>query len=266
MQCPNCGHEVAPRQELCFRCGQGLTSSPARARWLVPAGRIFSCPVMLHKTTILALVLLVLLELYASKLQWEHLLGFAAWLLMWACVVFVHELGHILSIRVQRLSCRHAIIFPLPLISVQGWGIGGSERQRAAVALAGPVSSLAAALVLLPLVPVFPDSLWPVALCAAHAMVGAFNLLPIEPLDGSVIFRRSAPLLSRPEAAPPPEPVEAEELFPEAEDLDRELEELDFSGAPNVDQILEKILASGMDSLTEQERTILQQASRHLRR
>jgi uncharacterized protein DUF6576 len=248
-------------------CGQPLRAVPASARWLSPVGRVFSCPVAVHKSCVLLVFGALLVELgWMERDLGPRLVEFAQALGVWASVVLAHELGHLLSMRLQRLTCRQAVLYPLPLVGVRSWGIRGNARQRAAVALAGPVASLTTALVLLPLIPMWPDRLWPYALCALHALVGAVNLLPMDPFDGAMIFRRTQEAPVRPEPVSREAPASVEELFEESGELELDMASLGPEPAPDVDQILDKILASGMESLTEQERSILQEASRHLRR
>jgi hypothetical protein len=92
------------------------------------------------------------------------------------------------------------------------------------------------------------------------------NLLPIEPFDRrrhlASPFRRAREAGSR----VAPEPTSVEEFLAEVSEPEPEIIPLDDDPPLDVDQILEKILATGMESLTESERTILQEASRHLRR
>jgi hypothetical protein len=222
--------------------------------------------VAIHKSWILLALTAVLLELaWTDRDVLQRLTEVLGAVTAWASVVLVHELGHLLSMRLQRLSCRQAVLYPLPLVSVRSWGIRGSARQRSAVALAGPVASLIFALLLLPLITIWPDRLWPYALCALHALTGGINLLPIDPFDGAVIFWRPKDA-GRSEPQPSELPASVEELFEEVGEPDLVPEPTSPEPAPDVDQILDKILASGMESLTELERSILQEASRHLRR
>lgn len=266
MQCANCGHEIFPHQELCFRCGLHLDAAEPSSRWTVPLGRWFSCPVALHKSGLLLALTALLAEVYFSDLDPGRVLAALGWIAIAASVVLVHELGHLLSMRIQGIVCRQIILYPVPFLSVRGWGLQASARQRTAVALAGPVTSLAVSLILLPMVTLWPGAIWPIALCALHALAGAVNFLPIEPLDGALIFRAPEPTRARPQLSSVPQQAEPEQPADEVEDMELEIGELDTDPLPDVDQILEKILASGLDSLTERERSILQDASRHLRR
>jgi uncharacterized protein DUF6576 len=104
------------------------------------------------------------------------------------------------------------------------------------------------------------------ALCALHALVGIVNLLPIEPFDGAVIWHRRSDTPAKPEVESRAEPTSVEEFLAEVSEPEPEFIPLDDDPPLDVDQILEKILATGMESLTDNERLILQEASRHLRR
>jgi Zn-dependent protease len=67
-----------------------------------------------------------------------------------------------------------------------------TERQRGLIALAGPVTNLALAVLFAPLVFVFP--LIGSRGVAINLLLAAFNMLPIGPLDGNTVRQWSTPV------------------------------------------------------------------------
>jgi len=130
--------------------------------------------------------------------------GGALWLLFFVLAillcVLLHELGHAAAARHFSVRVHDIVLLP----------IGGAARlsrvprharHEALIALAGPAVNLLVALVLLPALFQFPQHEWypwlgnftpqafVVCLALFNALVCAFNLLPIFPLDGGRVLR-----------------------------------------------------------------------------
>lgn len=129
--------------------------------------------------------------------------GLSWWLAASACVlacVLLHELGHALAAR--RLGVRVHDVVLLPIGGAARLErLPGSGAQEAAVALAGPLVNLAIAAALAPALWAWPRHEWfpwmgnydlgslLASLSVFNALVFAFNLVPIFPLDGGRVLR-----------------------------------------------------------------------------
>ncbi len=267
-RCRNCGDKVSELQETCFLCGHSLHEKGSTG-WLFYVGGLAGARLFVHKSLPILFLLGLLWEI--ALLNEASLVNFLVFSLLWASVLLVHEGGHILVIRGRGLTCGKVVLHLFPVFSVQEWQVRGNPRDLARVALGGPLMSLAVAAICWLLSDVVTIGLLPLPRVALfHAIVGTVNLFPVWPLDGALFFRR----LDSPRE---------EAIAPQAEEVPRKeakrienliLEELDAApreetppeALTDVDAILEKIFASGLHSLTEQERSILHEASRNLRR
>lgn len=124
-------------------------------------------------------------------------LGVLAWdmelLLLLIPVLFFHELGHYVAMRV--LKYRNVKMFFLPLLgaAVHGRSYNAPGWQRAVVALAGPIPGILVACVLGLSIPM--DQFW-LKVVLLTLFLNALNLLPFLPLDGgwvvqSTLFARN---------------------------------------------------------------------------
>ena len=130
------------------------------------------------------------LTVHPSVILWLALLFYqrAAVLLPFLLAAAVHELGHLLALRLLR--------HPLPSITLSFSGAVMetgllSYRDELLAAAAGPLASLAAGSFL---------PLWP-EFGLYSVILGLFNLLPLPGLDGGRMLRCAAMLLLPPESA-----------------------------------------------------------------
>lgn len=97
-------------------------------------------------------------------------------------VLFFHELGHLAAMRA--FGYRDTRIFFVPFFGAAASGVREDARpwQRAVVLLAGPLPGIVAGIVWLVVCRTHPELPWyPGELLV---WINAFNLLPLEPLDG----------------------------------------------------------------------------------
>ncbi|MEM7571753.1 MAG: site-2 protease family protein [Bacteroidota bacterium] len=180
-------------------------------RYALAMGRVAGIPLYWH-WSFLPVVAWLAYRVYAlqNAIDWSQ----AAWagmiILLLFCFVLVHELGHALVARYYGQTTERIIFFPL------GGGayipkMPASIRQEIAVYLAGPLSNLALALLLLPLLlfsvdgalflryylnpfsnMLLPDNWWAqlLSICiAVNLLLGLLNLIPAYPLDGGRVIQ-----------------------------------------------------------------------------
>lgn len=116
---------------------------------------------------------LLLAAWFAMECGWRPLLLVLA-------AAALHEMGHLLALRLCGAPVRGMRISALGAVMDVGWERLGYGQELLAV-LAGPLANLLWALLLL-----LParETPWLYAAIGAHLVLGAFNLLPIRPLDG----------------------------------------------------------------------------------
>lgn len=180
-------------------------------RYALAMGRVAGIPLYWH-WSFLPVVAWLVYRAYAlqNAIDWSQ----AAWagmiILLLFCFVLIHELGHALVARYYGQTTERIIFFPL------GGGayipkMPSSIRQEIAVYLAGPLSNLALALLLLPLLlfsadgalflryylnpfsnTLLPDNWWAqlLSICiAVNLLLGLLNLIPAYPLDGGRVIQ-----------------------------------------------------------------------------
>jgi Zn-dependent protease len=121
--------------------------------------------------------------------------------LVWIVLIFasivVHELGHALVARRRGLVVRDIVLMPIGGAS-EIEGLSDDARHELAVAIAGPITSVALALVLGAAIvlaggsvgaPSLSTGSLPVRVLWANLMLAAFNLLPVLPMDGGRVLR-----------------------------------------------------------------------------
>lgn len=148
-------------------------------------GRVFGFPVMVEWTALAMVAFLVLVPAQAGPV------GLASGVVQGGVVfgsILVHELGH-------AILARRAGLGP---ITITLHGFGGLARMTHSprpwpgiwITLAGPACSLALGLVGLGLVILLGDFLAPFTrlLASMNLFWGAFNLLPMFPLDGGMVL------------------------------------------------------------------------------
>ena len=129
------------------------------------------------------LLLVVTLGLFAATLSKDLPATIGALVL----VLFVHETGHYLGMRL--FGYRDVRMFFIPFFgaAVSGRSEGAPAWQRATVLLLGPLPGIFAGLALyLVLEP--PPWAWAWELAQILVLLNAFNLLPVVPLDGGRLF------------------------------------------------------------------------------
>ena len=113
---------------------------------------------------------------YAQLWGWRYAAGFVA-------LIFVHELGHVVALRIRGIRA-HALVF-IPLLGAfTSWQ--PTERrpyQEAETALAGPILGTIGALALAEYGHVNGSGLLR-ALAFTGLLINLFNLIPLVPLDG----------------------------------------------------------------------------------
>jgi len=176
------------------RAGRPRAGARVHGRLSVPIGRIAGIPVRVHAT------FLILVALFVVGSSGPGGPGPAAglwWLaLIFACVV-AHELAHSVVARRRGGVVDEILLLPIGGISKMK-RLPESPADDFAVAIVGPLTSLAIALVAAvasvlvgqPLLPVdLLDGGYLARLAWLNLILGGFNLLPAFPLDGGRVFR-----------------------------------------------------------------------------
>ncbi len=99
-------------------------------------------------------------------------------------VLFVHEMGHAISMRAFGYSDVRIFFIPLFGAAASGRRLGVARWKQALVLLLGPLPGILAGLVL----GLLGVDGWANTLALMLITVNALNLLPIEPLDGGQLF------------------------------------------------------------------------------
>ena len=157
-------------------------------------GRFFGIPLEVHWSFVLLIGLVVLADWSAGP---AGILGGLVWVAALFASVVAHELAH--SLLARRLGGRVLGILLLP--------IGGMSRMEqipdrpadeAAIAAAGPATSLLLGGLFLSLGALVGSAVWPPTLLAGswwarlgwlNLLLGVFNLLPALPMDGGRVLR-----------------------------------------------------------------------------
>jgi Zn-dependent protease len=118
--------------------------------------------------------------IYWALFGWKFALGFTLCL-------FVHEMGHYIAVRRRGLKAELPIFFPGLGAYVRWYNQGVAMDQLAAIALAGPLYGLAAALACLAVAWGTHGrvSLLFLVLANVGAWINLFNLIPLLGLDGA---------------------------------------------------------------------------------
>ena len=136
-------------------------------------------------------VLAVSLALFVWLGMRDHPIAFTA---MLVGVLFFHELGHYVGMRI--FGYRNVRMFFIPLFgeAVSGQKTGAKSYQEAIVTLLGPLPGLCLAVVLIvaAFVPGLPREYRLVLVRASllSGFINGFNLLPIFPLDGGRLLNQ----------------------------------------------------------------------------
>ncbi len=165
----------------------------ARRRWSVRVGAVAGIDIRLHAT----LLVLAWLVVIGADDESSDFLAPLVWLVLLFGSVLVHELAHALTAR--RLGVGVVEIELLPI-----GGVSRMERipdrpaDEVAIAVAGPLTSLAIGIAALTAAAVLDGAVWPpdlydgaiaLRLGWLNVLLAAFNLLPALPLDGGRVLR-----------------------------------------------------------------------------
>ena len=165
--------------------------------WSFQIGRAFGIPLRVHLTFFLLLLYLAIFSSADSGMRGAAGMIFIVGL--FACVV-IHELAHSLVARHYGIPVRYIILLPIGGISMME-KMPDKPHEEFNVAVVGPLTSLALALVLGGLVYVTGGGhafLHPWTISGAsylarlawlNLLLAAFNLLPAFPLDGGRVLR-----------------------------------------------------------------------------
>lgn len=115
--------------------------------------------------------------IYWALFGWKFALGFTV-------CIFIHEMGHYVAVKRRGLKADLPMFFPGLGAYVRWYSMGTPVDQLAAIALAGPLYGLIAALVCLAIAWATHSVLFMV-LANVGAWINFFNLLPILGLDGA---------------------------------------------------------------------------------
>ena len=157
-------------------------------------GSIWGVPLRLHWS--FPLLGLLWVAAYASSGA-GALVGGAIWIAaIFACIV-VHELSHAFVARRRGFKVRDIVLLPFGGMSEIA-GLPGTPADELAIAIAGPLASVALAGTFAALAALAGASLWPpeilvgpiaVRLLWANVLLAAFNLVPAIPMDGGRVLR-----------------------------------------------------------------------------
>jgi len=133
------------------------------------------------------------LTLAASIWTWSWIFGwpFATGFVL---LIFVHEMGHVLSLRSKGISASVPIFIPFVGAYVALKEMPPNATAEADVALAGPLMGTAGAAVCYAIGELTVQRIW-YALASAGFFINLFNLIPIVPLDGGRIVTAISPKL-----------------------------------------------------------------------
>jgi stage IV sporulation protein FB len=117
------------------------------------------------------------------------LTGYFVELLTLFGIVLVHEMGHVAAMRRFGWNIREVQLLPFGGVAVTDHAGQAPAREEIIVALAGPLQNgwMILAAQLLGKVGV-AEAEWVHYFTVANLLIGAFNLLPVYPLDGGRIF------------------------------------------------------------------------------
>ena len=140
------------------------------------------------KLAILVFSIVAFVALGLFQFTWE-------WMLMILPVLFVHELGHLIAMKI--FGYKNVQMFYIPFFgaAVTGRHYNVAGWKKAIVSLAGPVPSIGIG-VLISILAIVTQWDWAEKLAVITLMINGFNLLPFLPLDGgwvahTTLFSRS---------------------------------------------------------------------------
>jgi Zn-dependent protease len=152
-------------------------------------------PIRLHWSFPLLVVLVILPTggKTTARLFVDDLVWIAA---LFVCIV-IHELSHSFVARHRGFAVRDIVLLPIGGVSEIS-GLPGAPADELAIAIAGPLASVALALILALVGYSTGAAMWPPGLFAgaiasrlmwANLLLAGFNLLPAIPMDGGRVLR-----------------------------------------------------------------------------
>lgn len=133
-------------------------------------------------------------------------IGYFAWhsniraLVIISTVIFIHELGHLLAMKLFNYSNLGIFFIPLFGGAAKGTKTNVSQKQEAIVLLAGPLPGILIGTVLFLVYKDAPYNPWMHGFSIGFIFINLLNLLPVYPLDGGrllqVIFLSNSQILS----------------------------------------------------------------------
>lgn len=160
----------------------------------LPIGRLVGIPIRLHWTFFLLIVLVAAVDWSAG----EHaVVSGLAWIVALFTSVVIHEIAHCIVARRRGAHVLGIVLFPLGGLS-QLETMPKAPSDELAVAIIGPLTSLAIGILLLAAGAVVGAHVWPPTLFVGswwarlswlNLLLGAFNLLPALPMDGGRVLR-----------------------------------------------------------------------------
>ncbi len=160
----------------------------------LPIGRLAGIPIRLHWTFFLLVAFVAVVDASAGT---GRVVSGLAWIVALFASVVVHEIAHCIVARRRGARVLGIVLFPLGGMS-QLERMPEAPADELAVAVVGPLTSLALGLVLLGTGLVAGAHVWPPTLFAGswwarlgwlNVLLGAFNLLPALPMDGGRVLR-----------------------------------------------------------------------------
>ena len=124
--------------------------------------------------------ILAFLGVYWAMYGWWFALGFV-------CSIFLHEMGHYVTVRRYGFSAQAPVFVPFVGAFVQWQGAAVSPVVRARISLAGPLFGLFAAFASLVAYAATGQGVW-LAVAQVGAWINLLNLIPVFVFDGGSAF------------------------------------------------------------------------------
>jgi Zn-dependent protease len=120
--------------------------------------------------------MLVSIAAYSILFGWTFAIGIVL-------LIFVHELGHVIALRRERIKASAPMFIPFLGAMISAKSLGDNALAEARVGLAGPILGSLASAALIPIWHATGNDFWR-ALAYFGFFINLFNLIPISPLDG----------------------------------------------------------------------------------
>ena len=160
----------------------------------LPIGRVAAIPIRLHWSFFLLIALVAAVDWSAGE---KAVVSGLAWITALFTSVVAHEVAHCIVARRRGAHVLGIVLFPLGGLS-QLETMPKAPNDEFAVAIVGPLTSMAIGVLLLAAGLVTGGHIWPPALFVGswlarlgwlNLLLGAFNLLPALPMDGGRVLR-----------------------------------------------------------------------------